>query len=84
MVLAVPKTKTKLYGDRSLAALSGFEINEKIQSQFRDRIPKFSRNLATLSRRIFALHFLVSGLAKQNMSLKYLCSKKPLKMAKNA
>ena len=38
-----------------------------------DRVPKFTRNLATFSRSIFAPHFLVSGLAKQNMS--------PLKMA---
>ena len=28
------------------------------------------------------LHFVVSGLAKQNMSLQYLCVKKLLKMAK--
>ena len=44
----------------------GLEINEKFQSQLYDRIPKFSRNLATFSRRIFArlfaLHFPVSGL----------------------
>ena len=60
---------------------SGFEINEKLQSQFCDRIPKFSRNLATFSRRIFALHFYVNGLAKLNMSPQYLRVKKPLKMA---
>ena len=53
---------------------------KKIQSQF-DRIPKFSRNLATFSRRIFALHFHVSGVAKLNMSPQYLCVKKLLKMA---
>ena len=61
---------------------TGLKINEKN----RDRIPKFSRNLATVtvSRRIFALHFLASGLEKQNMSLQNLCVKKALKMAKNA
>ena len=42
---------------------------------------KSSRNLATFSRRIFALHFYVSGLAKLNMSPQYLRVKKPLKMA---
>ena len=56
---------------------AGLEINEKFQSQFCDRMPKFSRNLATFSRRIFArlfaLHFPVSGLAKQNMSPQFLC-----------
>ena len=39
-------------------------------------MPKFSRNLATLSCRIFTLHFLVSGLAKQNISPQDLCVKK--------
>jgi len=58
----------------------GLKINETIQLQFCDKIPKFSRNLATFSRRIFDLHFLVSSLAKQNMSPQYLCVKKPLKM----
>ena len=33
---------------------TGLEINEKILSRFCDRIPKFSCNLATFSRRIFA------------------------------
>ena len=46
-------------------AIAGLEINEKFQSQLYDRIPKFSRNLATFSSRIFArlfaLHFPVSG-----------------------
>ena len=60
---------------------TGLKINEKIQSQFCDKIPKFSRNLATFSCRIFTLHFHVSGLAKLNMSLQYLCVKKLLKMA---
>ena len=53
--------------------MAGLEINEKFRSQFCDRIPKFSRNLATFSRRIFALHFPVSSLAKQNMSPQFLC-----------
>ena len=53
--------------------MSGLEINEKFQSQFCDRIQKFSRTLATFSRRIFALHFPVSGLAKQNMSPQFSC-----------
>ena len=65
----------------STRALTGLEINEKIQSQFCDRIPKFSRNLATFSRRIFALHFHVSSLAKLHMSPQYSRVKKPLKMA---
>ena len=56
-------------------------MNEKIQSLFCDRIPKFSCNLATFSRRIFALHFLFSGLAEQNMSPQELFVQKPLKMA---
>ena len=52
-----------------LIALPGLEINEKFQSQFCDRLPKFSRNPATFSRRVsirrifarlFALHFPVS------------------------
>jgi len=60
---------------------TGLEINEKIQVQFCERIPKFSCNLATCSRRIFTLHFLVSGLAKQNMSPQYLHVEKLLKMA---
>ena len=60
--------------------VSGIEINQKLQSQFCDRIPKFSCNLATFSHRIFALHFHVSGLAKLNMSPQYLCVKKLLKM----
>ena len=60
---------------------AGLKINEKIQLQFCDRIPTFSSNLATLSRRIFAVHFHVSGLAKLNMSPQYLRVKKPLKMA---
>ena len=34
-----------------------------------------SRNLATFSRRISALHFPVSGLAKQNMSPQFLSDK---------
>ena len=63
-----------------LLKVTGLEINKKIQSQFCNRIPKFSHNLATFSRRIFGLHFLVSRLAKQNTSLQYLCMKKPLKM----
>ena len=71
---------TKVQKDKKISLLTGLEINEKIQSQFHDRIPKFSCNLATLSRRFFLLHFLVSGLAKQNMSPQYLCVKKPLKM----
>ena len=54
----------------------------KKSSQFCDRIPKISRNLATFSRRIFALHFLVSGLAKQNMSPQYFCVKKPAENGK--
>ena len=58
---------------------SGLEINEKIQSQFCDKIRKFSRNFANFSRKI-AMHCVVSGLAK-NMSPQYLCVKKPLKMA---
>ena len=57
--------KLKL-GFQSITNITELEINEKMQSQFRDRIPKFSCNLATLSRRVFALHFLISGLAKQN------------------
>ena len=63
------------------SGLSGLEINEKIQSQFCDRISKFSLNLATFSRRIFTLHFHVSGLAKLNTSPQYLRVKKTLKMA---
>ena len=65
----------------NLKARTGLETNEKIQSQFCDRIPKFSRNLATSSRRIFGLRFHVSGLAKLNMSPQYLRVKKPLKIA---
>ena len=60
--------------------VTGLKINKKIQSQFCNKIPKFSRNLATFSCRILGLHFLVSGLAKQNMSRQYLCMKKSLKM----
>jgi len=41
------------------------------------RIPKFSHNLATFARRIFALHFPISGLARQNMSPQFLCVKEP-------
>ena len=63
-------------------SITWLEINRKFQSQFCDRIPKFSRNLATFSLRVssrriftrlFALHFPVSGLAKQNMSPQFLC-----------
>ena len=43
---------------------------KNIQSQFCDKI-----------RKIVALHCVVSGVAKQNMSPQYLCWKKPLKMA---
>jgi len=38
-------------------SVSVLEINEKIQSQFCDSIPKFSRNSATFSCRIFTLRF---------------------------
>ena len=67
----------------SFCSHTGLEINENIQSQFCNRISKFSRHLATFSRKIFALHFIVSGLAKQNMSTPILvCDlKEPLKMA---
>ena len=41
---------------------------------------KSSRNFANFSRKIAALHCVVSGLAKKNMSPQYLCVKKPLKM----
>ena len=58
---------------------SGLKINKKSQSQFCDEIRKFSRNFANFSRKIPALHYVVSGLAK-NMSPQYLCVKKPLKM----
>ena len=58
---------------------SGLKINKKSQSQFCDKIRKFSRNFANFSRKIPALHCVVSGLAK-NMSPQYLCVKKPLKM----
>ena len=60
---------------------SGLKINEKLQSQFCDRIPKLSCNLSTFSRRIFVLNFHVSGLAKLNVSPQYLRVKKPLNMA---
>ena len=56
-----------------LVALSGLEIKEKIQSQFFDKIRKFSRNFAKFGRKIVALHCVVSGVAKQNMSPQYLC-----------
>jgi len=59
-------------------SVSVLEINEKIQSQFCDSIPKFSRNSATFSCRIFTLHFLVSDLAKQNMSPQFLCVKETI------
>ena len=68
--------RVKLFVWTSLIkAYSGLKINKKFQSQFCDRIQKFSRNLANFSRRIFALHFPVSGLAKQNMSPHFLCVK---------
>ena len=54
---------------------TGLEINKKIQSQFATRY-----NFANFSRKIAALHCVVSGLAK-NMGPQYLCVKKPLKMA---
>ena len=66
--------------DKNISLLTGLEINEKIQSQFHDRIPNFSGNLATLSRRFFSLHFLVGSLAKQNISPQHLCVKKLVKM----
>ena len=56
----------------------GLDINEKIQSQFCDKIRKLSRNYANFSHKIAALNCVVSGLAK-NMTLQYLCVKKPLK-----
>ena len=65
----------------SYTLLAGLEINEKIQSQFCDKIRKFSRNFANFSRKIATLHCVVSGLAKKNMSPQYLCVKKPLRMA---
>ena len=58
------------------------KISEKIQSQFCEKIRKFSRNFAHFSGKVLALHFVVSGLAKQNMNPQYLCLKKPL-MANN-
>ena len=51
--------------------LPGLEINEKIQLQFCDQVQKFSQNLANFSRKIVELHYVVSGLAKQNMSPQY-------------
>ena len=62
-------------------SIQGSKLTEKILSQFCDRVEKFSRNFANFSRKIVELHCLVSGLAKQNMSLQYLCAKKALKMA---
>ena len=43
---------------------SGLEINEKIQSQFCDKIRKLKRNFAKFRRKIVALHCVVSGVAK--------------------
>ena len=42
---------------------------------------KIRPDFAKFSRKIVALHCVVSGLAKQNMSPQYLCVMKPLKMA---
>ena len=43
---------------------AGLEINEKIQSQFCDKIRKLKRNFAKFRRKIVALHCVVSGVAK--------------------
>ena len=64
-----------------MPATQGSKLSKKIQLQFCDHIPKFSCHLGAFSCRIFALHFLVSCLAKQNMSPQYLCVKELLKMA---
>ena len=42
---------------------------------------KSSCNFLNFSRKIVALHCVVSGLVKQNMNPPYLCVKKLLKMA---
>jgi len=60
-----PEMSKKLHGK---LCFTGLEINEKFQSQFCGRIPKFSRNLATFARKIFKLHFPINALAKQNTS----------------
>ena len=46
-------------------SVPGLEINEKIQSQFCDKIQKFSHNLGNFSRKIAALRCVVSDLAKK-------------------
>ena len=49
----------------NLKPFTGLEINEKVQSQFCDKIQKFSRSFANFSRKIATLHCVVSGLAKK-------------------
>ena len=56
--------------------IAGLEIDEKIQSQICDRIPKFSCKSQNLRAAIS-----LKRLAKFNMSPQYLRVKKPLKMA---
>ena len=68
-------TKTKLICSPHLQRIinyclkSRLESNEEIQSQFCDKIQKFSR-------KIVALHYFIGSVAKQNVNLQYLCLKK--------
>ena len=48
-------------------------INEKNPVAFCDDIRKFSRNFANFSRKIAALHCVISGLAKKNEPAILVC-----------